>query len=267
MLSCRFSGPGSAPYFRRLASADRIVDIVSCGGHESLPPLPLVPYAMSMSTTIIYRACRDHQRHTDAAYKDLRLCCDTLDALSQRWTSTKGVAKLAKRLSKILCQSVVTVGIQPQESGKNSRRGPRLDTGAISLADRSSSLVDPRDSGAANLDDVTMSTQIPGQADDGLQGEQAAEDDHSLQRHLADTWPGPDPSSFQLDRAFYDLFDYGMPNVLRDPARWEFLHVPNDDEGSLGSELHFSAYLASPELGFGHHTFGVDGGAQDTDTA
>lgn len=263
MLSCRFSGPGSAPYSRRLASADRIVDIVSCGGHESLPPLPLVPYAMSMSTTIIYRACRDDQRHIDTAYKDLRRCCNALDALSRRWTSIKGVAKLAKKLSRVLFKSA-TVGMQSWDSNENSCRGTTSDTGGVVLADRSSSVVDPRESSAPNPDDITVSMQVPVQAHQSLQSEQAQDDDHDLRRHVTNTWSTTDPSYSQLDRAFYNLFDYGMPNVLRDPARWEFLQVPNDDEGSMSSELQFSSYLASPELGFGYQNFEVDGHAQTT---
>ncbi|KAJ4144999.1 hypothetical protein LMH87_003864 [Akanthomyces muscarius] len=66
MLSCRFSGPGTVPYRRRLASADAILLIASEQGADALPPLPLIPYAVSLSTTMIYRALRDGQRQVDS---------------------------------------------------------------------------------------------------------------------------------------------------------------------------------------------------------
>ena len=105
MLSCRFSGPGTTPYNRRLASADRILQIVHQERHDNLPPLPLVPYAMAMSTTMIYRALRDGQREIVSACNDLRMCCDALNSLSRRWTVVRGVAKLANRLWKVLSVS------------------------------------------------------------------------------------------------------------------------------------------------------------------
>ncbi|EXF79881.1 hypothetical protein CFIO01_05248 [Colletotrichum fioriniae PJ7] len=92
MLSCRYSGPKSVQYQRRLSSADSVLRIVCLEGPANLPPLPLVPYAMSMSTTVIYRALRDGERAPEEAYNDLGACYDNLIILSQLWTSAKGVA-------------------------------------------------------------------------------------------------------------------------------------------------------------------------------
>ncbi|BCS23927.1 fungal specific transcription factor domain-containing protein [Aspergillus puulaauensis] len=97
MLSCRYSGPRSPQYTRRLASADRIVHIITETGNEGLglPPLPLVPYAVSMATTVVYRAWRDKVRDLHSTYAGLCLCCEALEALSLVWTGARSVASLA----------------------------------------------------------------------------------------------------------------------------------------------------------------------------
>lgn len=257
MLSCRYSGPGSVPYNRRLASADRILDIISHGGHESLPPLPLVPYAMSMSTTMIYRALRDGQRDMDAAHKDLCLCCDALDALSQRWTSAKGVARLAKHLLGVLAKSGGLNG------NDHARRSSKPDAGTLTAAaDRSSIMINQRNNEAATMAGVVPPKPVSVQAERALQEEQALASNQNFQSQLREAWPGIHASYSQLDTAFHDLFDYGMPNVFRDPATWEFLHMANDEECAVGSEFQFSPYLASPELEFGYPHLHVTG-AQD----
>lgn len=94
MLSCRYNGPGSAQYTRRLASADRIVHIISETG-LGLPPLPLVPYAVSMATTVVYRAWRDKVRDLHSTYTGLCLCCEALEDLSRLWRGARSVASLA----------------------------------------------------------------------------------------------------------------------------------------------------------------------------
>ncbi|KAK2032531.1 hypothetical protein LX32DRAFT_555332, partial [Colletotrichum zoysiae] len=103
MLSCRYSGPGSVQYTRRLASADCVLNIITQETADGLPPLPLVPYAMSMSTTVIYRALRDGERLPERAYDDLEACSRNLETLSLVWSSARGVAKLVKRLRQYTC--------------------------------------------------------------------------------------------------------------------------------------------------------------------
>lgn len=59
----------------------------------------------------------------------------------------------------------------------------------------------------------------------------------------------------QLDAAFHDLFDYGMPNVFRDPTTWEFLNAANEEASPIaGSDLTLPAQYASiePECEYGY---------------
>jgi hypothetical protein len=230
MLSCRYSGPGSVQYNRRLASADRILDLISHVGHEGFPPLPLVPYAMSMSTTVIYRAFRDNQRDLDSACGDLRLCYNALEAFSQRWTSARYVAKLAKRIWGVLVKSRVRNGL-PDDGDEHAQKEPTSDdTGA----GNSPTIVNQRKKEVAGMKE--MFSDIP-LSDQTLHEQHALDGNGHLQRHLIQDWPGINASYFQLDKVFDDLFDYGMPNVFRDPTTWQFTNISNDETNSLGSEF------------------------------
>ena len=252
MLSCRYSGPGSDLYNRRIVASERILAIISQEGFETLPPLPLVPYAMCMATTVIYRAFRDGQRDTPTAHRHLSLCSEALAGLSQLWTSAKGVAKLAKRLVKVLSKTD-----KATSTSKGNERGQAesgKEDAKIEPLIQSSSIVqqqnDPTNLGAL------MPTPIS-QVDPTFDGAQGT-DTGDFQKQLTGDWPGADPSYTQLDTAFHDLYDYGMPNVFRDHATWEFLHVGNDEECSAGSELLLSSALTSPDMDFnGYHNLQV----------
>jgi hypothetical protein len=180
MLSCRYSGPGTLQYIRRLASADRVREIVSHGGCDGLPPLPLVPYAMFMSTTVIYRALHDRVRDINMARQDLDQCCDALDGLSQRWTSVRGVTKLAKRLRRLISDGSLDSLRNAHQSSIttfNDTRGP-TSTSAIT-------------------NDVAI-----------------VFNDEAFQRHLTEIWPSFDASYSQIDWA---LQDYGLDMEFPSP--------------------------------------------------
>ncbi|KAK7426445.1 hypothetical protein QQZ08_007040 [Neonectria magnoliae] len=235
MLSCRYSGPGSIQYNRRLASADRIINIVLHVGHERLPPLPLVPYAMSMSTTIIYRALRDEQRDVYSACKDLQFCCDALDLFSQQWTSAKCVAKLAKRLWRVLTKSGA---LNSRAQSTSEEAVPMEAEAAWVIADGRSSM----EASGGTLDKTT-----PVQRGQGATQQVPSDNYQDSEVQLTQSWPGMDASYFQLDRAFHDLFDYSMPNILRDPTTWNFANVASEEDGYLRNDFQFSPYLPSPE--------------------
>ncbi|KPM44109.1 hypothetical protein AK830_g2474 [Neonectria ditissima] len=239
MLSCRYSEPGSIPYNRRLASADRIIDIVLHVGHEGLPPLPLVPYAMSMSTTIIYRALRDEQRDVCSACEGLRFCCDTLDTFSQQWTSAKCVAKLAKRLWRVLTKSEALHEPSPHQH-KNSQEKGTSEEAISTDAEDTWAIADLHSSMGAH-DRVLDSTTLP-QTYHGVTEDAATGSWLESEIQLVQNLPGMDASYFQLDRAFQELFDYGMPNILRDPIAWDVGEI------DLNNEFDLSSYLPSPDL-------------------
>jgi hypothetical protein len=246
MLSCRYSGPGMVHYQRRLDSSDRILAIMANGGHEKLPPLPLVPYAMSMSTTVIYRAFRDGERDMEPTLRDLGLCCDALESLSRRWASVKAISRMTKKVWRYTKNS--TLG-SAQVRSHEAAHTPRIVFMANGTAVTAGERMEEPCSGAANTplhDPLSTRANVPLPLDappsEGGQGVESQMDDHS--------WPplsGAEASVFQsdFDWALHDMFDFSMPNVFRDPLAWQHLQMTSNDESNVtGGEYGYSnAYI------------------------
>ncbi|RSL61227.1 hypothetical protein CEP53_005197 [Fusarium sp. AF-6] len=221
MLSCRHSGPENIHYTRRLASADRILEMLAHGQHETLPPLPLVPYAMAMATTVIYRALRDRVRDIDASSRDLSLCCEALDTLGQSWTTAQGVAKLAHRL-----MSSSNLGSMRQRVEATDRSDSTATAGPTDerpIVTSHQPINQP-----AGTEEVVIPTPVSLQSEQGFHGDHTSDNPQYLSEQLIEPWVGFDASQFQLQMAFDDLFSHGISDVFRDPASWELLHMANN---------------------------------------
>ncbi|KAK2009500.1 hypothetical protein LZ32DRAFT_537783 [Colletotrichum eremochloae] len=229
MLSCRYSGPGSVQYMRRLTSADCVLGIITQETPDGLPPLPLVPYAMSMSTTVIYRALRDGERLPELAYNDLEACSKNLEALSLLWSSAKGVARLVRRLRRYTSPDMLCKRSPEDAACTCENSGPELENrvpgdGRIPLHGSRQEV----DSNCLQPPNHAISTAA--RVRDSLEGERPA-DIPALQTQYNATWVGTDLFYTDIDRAFYDFFDYGMPSILRDQAPLEVLQA--DDNQSI----------------------------------
>ncbi|KAJ3536309.1 hypothetical protein NM208_g6776 [Fusarium decemcellulare] len=228
MLSCRYSGPGTVHYDRRLSSADGVISLVSNGRHESLPPLPLVPYATSMATTVMYRALRDGVRDMHTACQDLRLCCDALDALSERWTSARGIAKLASRLWKSAKSATNhqcrdnSEPLRRAHSRQSVQSSPSWEIATASDTDQNSPRQHHR---ASDTNGPIMPTPVSFYTDQSICAGHPPDNLQHYSGQFVDPWFGINTSWSQLNGAFDDLFDYGMSDVFRDPATWEFLQI------------------------------------------
>ena len=66
---------------------------------EELPPIPLVPYSISLALTVAYRQLRDQTTSTDLEQvkRNLEVRCALLEGLSKRWWSADAMAKLGRR--------------------------------------------------------------------------------------------------------------------------------------------------------------------------
>ncbi|EDU51011.1 conserved hypothetical protein [Pyrenophora tritici-repentis Pt-1C-BFP] len=202
MLSCRYSGPGSVQYSRRFTSAHRVLDLVSNEGIDAFPPLPLVPYAMSMSTTVIYRALHDGERGIGAACEDLRRCCEVLDGLGRRWTSVRGVGRLAERLWGVIESGALDGLVDGDGSGRDS--GTRSTTAASGC----SVGIVPEHGHTSASDTVVVAVQdstttLP-------QEPRLPYNNEVFQRQLTEIWPGIDTSYSQIDWTFQDWFDWDL---------------------------------------------------------
>lgn len=207
VLSCRFSGPGTAHYARRLVSSDRILALVGHGGYESLPPLPLIPYAMSMSMTVLYRAFRDGERDAASTTADLRHCYDALKGLSQHWTSVRGLSRMTKRLLKHLTT---------QKRDRNSGSTTVLNHGMVLKANGTSVPVGESSEQSFSITNTSPAQQaIPPAYMNGSLVPRMSPDETQCQ--VTDlSWSDMDISSFPFDWTINDMFDFGMPNIFRD---------------------------------------------------
>ncbi|KAK1980693.1 hypothetical protein LZ30DRAFT_118731 [Colletotrichum cereale] len=230
MLSCRYSGPGTVQYIRRLTSADCVLRIVTQETPDGLPPLPLVPYAMSMSTTVIYRALRDGERLPELAYNDLEACSKNLEDLSQVWSSAKGVAKLVRRLPRYT--SPDTFKRSPNEVDCTCEQSRPEVEDRISSASRINLSESHQEVNYDCLQPPNHSVSTPACDRDSLEGEGPVEV-LSLHPQFNATWLGTDLSYTDIDRAFYDFLDYGMSSIFRDPATLEALQA--DDIQNISS--------------------------------
>lgn len=103
ILSCRAGGPGTVSYARRISAADRIQDLLCDGKHLTVPPLPLVPYAVGLTLTVTYRGLRDKAfEDVDRAQADLATRCEMLEALSTYWWTADAMARLGRKALKSL---------------------------------------------------------------------------------------------------------------------------------------------------------------------
>ncbi|KAK5083650.1 hypothetical protein LTR05_006154 [Lithohypha guttulata] len=121
ILSCRAGGPTSRSYQRRIVAADRIQKLTARGRQAHLPPIPLVPYAISLSLTVAYRGLRDGHSDPVKAQADLASRCDILESLNKTWWTADAMAKLGRKALKSLQQPSQT------EDGRRSNSG--LDVG------------------------------------------------------------------------------------------------------------------------------------------
>jgi hypothetical protein len=66
----------------------------------SVSPIPLIPYAISLSLTVAYRGLRDHSSDTDATASALSNRAAMLESLSGRWWTADAMAKLGRKALK-----------------------------------------------------------------------------------------------------------------------------------------------------------------------
>lgn len=128
ILSCRAGGPQSRSYHRRITSADRIQKLTTGGLKAHLPPLPLVPYAISLSLTVAYRGLRDSHSDPVKTQSDLAARCDILESLHKTWWTADAMAKLGRKALKSLEQARQSDdGSDPRKSSTSLNIGDELE--------------------------------------------------------------------------------------------------------------------------------------------
>ncbi|KAF2111633.1 fungal-specific transcription factor domain-containing protein [Lophiotrema nucula] len=83
-------------YVRQSLSATRVISLLNAEPPEFLPPLPLVPYALSVALSVVYRHFRGRRLkvHINRATDELKQCVVLLNRLRNAWWSAGTMADL-----------------------------------------------------------------------------------------------------------------------------------------------------------------------------
>lgn len=83
-------------YVRQSLSATRVISLLNAEPPEFLPPLPLVPYALSLALSVVYRHFRSRRLkvHINRATDELKQCVVLLNRLRSAWWSAGTMADL-----------------------------------------------------------------------------------------------------------------------------------------------------------------------------
>lgn len=103
ILSCRSRmhdrSQDSNSSIRQGLAAVRIHSIVATECAQDLPPLPIIPYALSLSMSVSYQQFRSSRliTHFNRAKASLEACCSLLESMSIYWYSAEAMARLGRR--------------------------------------------------------------------------------------------------------------------------------------------------------------------------
>ncbi|CAI6340031.1 unnamed protein product [Periconia digitata] len=83
-------------YTRQSLSATRVIHLLNAEAPERLPPLPLVPYALSVALSVVYRHFRSRRLkvHINRATEEIKQCVTLLNKLRPAWWSAGTMADL-----------------------------------------------------------------------------------------------------------------------------------------------------------------------------
>ncbi|KAF2843087.1 hypothetical protein M501DRAFT_985231 [Patellaria atrata CBS 101060] len=88
----------TASYTRQSLSAVQVISILKTDCPENLPPLPIVPYALSLAMAVVYRQFRQRklQMHRLRAKEEMKTCCTLLNKLRTAWWSAGAMEDLGR---------------------------------------------------------------------------------------------------------------------------------------------------------------------------
>lgn len=86
-------------FIRQELAATRIYAIASSGYGHDFPPLPILPYALSLSMSVQYQQLRWSKPgpRFQRAKSTLEACCSLLERLGKTWCSAEAMARLGRR--------------------------------------------------------------------------------------------------------------------------------------------------------------------------
>lgn len=90
--------PSSPSYVRKGLSTVRVIQILAEESPDNLPPLPVLPWALSLAVANAYRQLRQSRvpTHRSRAKLELQKCCELLERLRTTWWSAGRMADLGR---------------------------------------------------------------------------------------------------------------------------------------------------------------------------
>jgi hypothetical protein len=97
-LSINAPVKSSPSYVRQSLSATRVIHLLNAESPELLPPLPIVPYALGVALSVVYRHFRSRRLkvHVNRATEELKQCVRLLDRLRNSWWAAGTMADLGR---------------------------------------------------------------------------------------------------------------------------------------------------------------------------
>jgi hypothetical protein len=97
-LSINAPVKSSPSYVRQSLSATRVIHLLNAESPELLPPLPIVPYALGVALSVVYRHFRSRRLkvHVNRATEELKQCVHLLDRLRNSWWAAGTMADLGR---------------------------------------------------------------------------------------------------------------------------------------------------------------------------
>ena len=182
ILSCRLRtinihSDSNISYLRQCNSAQQIVSIMQLKLHSCLAPLPIIPYAVSLSLSVAYRQLRQTRLETtkELAKHQVEMCAKVLEELSSTWWSASSMAKLARKAL-----------LELDKAAQNSKRGKAR--GSQSTTQKLPSLVNGEQQTQAVPDHESVN-QFGQEAVDQVQSSQAPRANHEPQSRPGNRHP------------------------------------------------------------------------------
>jgi hypothetical protein len=90
--------PATTSFVRQSFSCVRVMQILKDECPDDLPPLPIVPWSVSLAMAHAYRVFRQSKIATlrNRARNDLQTCCDILEKMRRNWWSAGTMADLGR---------------------------------------------------------------------------------------------------------------------------------------------------------------------------
>ncbi|TLD37211.1 fungal specific transcription factor [Venturia nashicola] len=127
--------PSSPSYVRKGLSTVRVIQVLAEESLDNLPPLPVLPWALSLAVSNAYRQLRQSRvpTHRSRAKLELQKCCELLERLRTTWWSAGRMADLGRAALKKASKASSSMSTPSAQQDKNAMPAAAMGLIASSL--------------------------------------------------------------------------------------------------------------------------------------